>query len=112
MTNLKWKIYYGDGSTFDHTQGKAWEAPATDAQVIWQQQPEGVLIYGSQSAGRSDLGWFTYRDDWGWDIHDMPGFMDYLMHYKGAKAVLIGRTIPTDAFQEILKCAIKDKTNG
>ena len=109
---MKWRVYYGDGTTFDSTQGEAWEAPSTNAQVIWQKEPENMLIHGNPSAGRSDLGWFTYRDDWGWDIHDMPGFIDYLMTYKGPKAILIGRTIPTPEFEKIRDQAVRDKTNG
>jgi hypothetical protein len=109
---MKWRIYYADGTTFDNTQGEAWEAPALGVQVIWQLVPEDILIHGSGSAGHSELGWFSYRHDWGWDIHDMIGLINYFITYKRPQAVLMGSTIPTDKFQEILKQAIKDKTDG
>jgi hypothetical protein len=108
---MKYKIYYGDNSVFTDEDGMPWEAPTLNVQVIWQLQPENILIYGNSSAGRSDLGWFTYREDWGWDIHDMPGLIDYLITYKGPKAILLGRTIPTQDFEKILDNVIKDK-NG
>lgn len=106
---MKWKIYYGDDSTFDDSQGNPWNAPVLNAQIIWQLEPENILIYGNPSAGKSDLGWFTYREDWGWDIHDMPGMIDYLVSYNGPKTILLGRTIPTDQFDFILKKVIEEK---
>lgn len=109
---MKWKIYYGDDSVFTSEDGAPWKAPVLNVQIIWQLEPENILIYGNPSAGRSDLGWFTYRDDWGWDIHDYSGFVDYLISYKGPKTILLGRTIPTKNFDKLLKKVIKEKENG
>ncbi len=114
---MRWRIYYGDGSTYSDRDGSPFFAPTSDVQVIAQEDaagPQGrILIYGDPSAGRSDLGTFCWRDDgFGWDVHDTPGFYDYLFNYRGPKAVIFGRTIPTKSFEAILARAVREGLDG
>lgn len=110
---MRFRIYYGDGSTYS---GDPFLAPSANVQVIAQEDssPKGwILIHGIANASQSYMGWYTWRDDgYGWDIHDEAGFYDYLFNYRGPKAILLGRTIPSQDFFKILDRAGKEGVNG
>jgi len=108
MRKLIWKIYYGDGTTFDNTQGSPQEAPAENVQIIATYE---------DGAGRILLhlwDWYFYIDykdgkksEWyGADIH---GLLDHLLTYQDqVKAVKQGRSIRNAVFNDLLKKAIND----
>lgn len=111
---MRFRIYYGDGSVYS---GDPLLAPTTNIQVIAQEDPTSakgfILIRGIPDAGRSDVGWYTWRDDgYGWDVHDLAGFVDYLHCYHGPQRVGIGRTIPTDLYFSILDRAGREGLDG
>ena len=97
---MKWKIYYGDGNTYDSQSGFVDKAPARDVQVIILED--------------KDVGWITQaktdyyiwnKNRW-WGV-DHFGLYDYLIE-PGYKRVLFGRTLSQDEFQAIFKRASDD----
>lgn len=111
---LRYKIYYDDGTVYS---GDPYYAPTSGVQVVAQEDSSSskgwILIHGIANAAQSDVGIYCWRDDgFGWDIHDQAGFYDYLFNYKGPKAVIFGRTIPTEDFQKVLQRAIDEGING
>lgn len=100
---MDWRIYYGDGSTFDSTQGEPEDAPAFDFQCVVQPDPR---------VGRTVMAgwdWYYYRVDigewWGSDIH---GLLDLLLHRFPIKAVCQGRHSYNPVYTEIIKKASED----
>lgn len=111
---MRFRIYYGDGTAYS---GDPYLAPASNVQVIAQEDRSAesgyILIHGIANASQSGLGIYCWRDDgYGWDIHDEAGLYDYLFNYRGPKAIIFGRTIPSDVFFGILGRAGKEGING
>lgn len=106
MAKLNWRIYYGDGTTFDDSMGSPFEAPSINVQVI---------VGYDRDNGRQMLhfwDWYYYRNDdigewWGADIH---GLLDQLLHDKKGEIIAVkqGRTLGNNAYQEIVKRAQAD----
>lgn len=94
---LKWKIYYGDGSTYE---GKPENAPTKDVQVIIAQENGEWYL-----AHKKDYYWWENDT---WYEGDIFGLWDYMTR-PGWKKVLFGRTLKTDRYDQILKRAIKEK---
>lgn len=93
---MKWRIYYGDGSTVD-AGTPVEEAPTRDVQLIVQADP--------------DVGWAMYhmRDYYVWIGEswlgvDNFGLWDYLAR-PGWKRVLFGRTLLRQEFASIYERA-------
>lgn len=108
---LEWRIYYGDGSTFDNTQGTPFEAPPTDVQVIVHPSKDNGLL------ALHNWDWYYYQDNMGWRGTDTWGLLDKLMWVKGVGAVKQARTIEDSVFQNVLNKARNDsdfprKTTG
>lgn len=104
---MRWRIYYGDGSTYSDRDGSPFFAPTLNVQVIAQDAntPLGrALMHG---ATPPEKGNFVWEGD-GWNICDTVGFWDYMMNFRGPKAVIFGRSIDSDVFQAILKRAINE----
>lgn len=96
---MRFRIYYGGGATYS---GDPFLAPPVNVQVVAQEGdgPGGrILMHGRD--------FYIWRE-FGWTISDQAGFWDYLMLYHGPKAVLFGRTIRDEDFQETLKRAIRE----
>ena len=98
---LTWRIYYGDGSTYDNTLGTPLDAPPLDVQVI---------VYAHKTEGRKIIhlwDWCYWVGDewWGSDLH---GLLDQLLHTNNVTAVKQGRNVKNETYQELLKRAIND----
>lgn len=107
---MRWKIYYGDGSTYSDRDGSPYLAPILNVQVIVQDSDNilgRTLMHG---ATPPEKGNFVWQGN-GWNICDTVGFWDYMMHYEGPKAALFGRSINTQDFEAILKRAISEGTS-
>lgn len=89
-----WRIYYGDGSTYD---GDPYFAPALDVQVIVENDPR-ILVHGWHH--------YWYEKDQ-WYGGDLFGLWDYLTR-PGPKKVIFGRTIETEDFRQLLESADND----
>ena len=94
---MKWKIYYGDGSTYG---GPVEDAPARNVQVIIVEDKDAGWI---TQAGTDYYIW--NRGRW-WGV-DLFGMYDYLIE-DGWKRVLFGRTLAKDEYQAIFKRASDD----
>ena len=100
----RWRIYYGDDSTFSDRDGTPFDAPATNVMVTTVESFGGKKPFKVQH-GLDNHYW--HRDN-GWVGCDWAGFMDYLMMFTGPKAVLFGRTIRDDKFYEIVNRAMRE----
>ena len=106
---MRWRIYYGDGTTFSSEDGLPFDAPTSNVQAILQSDingPKGWILIRTELTGE---GYYCWRDDgYGWDNHDQSGFFDYLFNYRGPKMVIFGRTIPTEEYRAIVSRAITE----
>lgn len=91
---MKWKIYYGDGSTIDSRGAIPCEVPGTNVQVIVQ---DGKLQSGKDA--------YYWNADIGWCGCDTAGMFDYLHFYVGHQKVIFGRSIRDEDYWEIRKKA-------
>jgi hypothetical protein len=91
------RVYYGDGSTYD---GEVADAPALGVQVIVE--PDARV--GRVLWQRKDYYWFS---DGHWSGGDIFGLFDYLAR-PGMKRVLFGRSVHAATFDDILQQAIDD----
>ena len=111
---MRWRIYYGDGSTFSDKDGSPFYARQDDVQVVVIEStsaPNGyALMHGQPYKGM----WVWKHDglkpdtDPVWHLVDEAGLWDYLLMYRGPKAVLIGRTIRNEIYWEIMSRASKE----
>lgn len=86
MSQLTWRIYYGNSSTFDNLLGSPKDAPTWNVQAIVQPHIE---------SGRYIIclcDYYIYRDG-EWFGVDNVGAVDYLLHY-----VKLGRQNPDGTF--------------
>lgn len=102
---MKWCIYYGDGSTYCGSDEDACNAPVLDVQVIWIENPKRSAG-GGIVTGR---GFYTYKGGRWWGCDD-AGFWDYMFHYQGQKAVIFGRTMPSEEdYNDIVQRALRER---
>lgn len=95
---MKWKIYYGDGTTFSSEDGPPELAPATNIQcIIERDERHGRLVL-------SRFDFYIHKKD-GWYGVDQFGLFDYLMEIGLLKA---GRTINNELYGEIIAAASND----
>ena len=102
---MKYRIYYGDGSMFSGAECDAIHAPRLDVQVIWIENPKrsdgGGIVTGRD--------FYIYKGG-RWFGCDQAGFWDYQFHYEGPKAVIFGRTMPSEeAYNNLVQKALKEK---
>jgi hypothetical protein len=97
---MRWRIYYGDGSTFCDRDGDQWKAPATGVQVVAVEIRGHVQLCHGKNV-------YIWRDGL-WIGCDEAGFYDYLMTPPEPKRVLFGRSIRTDSFWKIVERASKE----
>lgn len=96
---LDWRIYYGDGSTFDNLQGEPKDAPAFDVQVITQKNRPN----GRRSISLYD--YYYYRDGrwWGGDLGGIIVYLQDLgiLSYDKDTFMPVVNGIPMDGFRII-----------
>ncbi len=98
---VQWRIYYGDGTTFDSEQGAPEQAPAANVQAIAQVADIGI---GRRTCSRYDFYWFDRGE---WHGSDLFGLFDYLMRVSPS-IVKFGRVLPRLEFEAILNRAVTD----
>lgn len=104
----RWRIYYGDGSTFDSEAGGPEDAPAYDVQTIVQADntPEPANV-GRQVLRLHD--WYYWRVDEGvWVGGDLMGIIDLLLAREPIIALCQGRRIPVVRYNAIVARAMSD----
>lgn len=119
----KWKLYYGDGSTFSDSDGSWEDAPARNVQALVTDHKDVGYEVNEGSSGwlQNYIWWPGEAAPWGADEY---GTMDYLVEVGALElgepmnslslqeimdaGVKIGRTINTSRFMEIYREAIND----
>ncbi len=97
-----WRVYYGDGATFDSNQGTVEQVPAFGVQAIIQDCP----VEKKNLVSHYDY-YFWDKDESRWMGCDFAGLIDALARCKGP--VKFGRYLPMYKFEAILKLASEDK---
>jgi len=100
---LRWRIYYGDGSTFDNLQGSADEAPPFGVQFIVQLCDEDRY---RDTLQRVD--YFIMTETGVWVGCDITGLLDRLINRIPFSGLLVGRWIEHDAFMELQNAVARD----
>lgn len=112
---MKWKIYYGDGTTYSgESEEEALQAPTLNVQLIKQEADNprgyslrhGCAFFCWERVMLSD-GTILDQGRWG-GKHDTFGLMDYWGFHKGPQKVLVGREIHDDTYQEISRRVTED----
>jgi len=98
--NDKFRLYYGDGSTY---RGDPFGAPGVDVQVV-------IVAWDGPRGWRKVVGKEVYMwmGDLGWRGGDVGGMWDYFCWHKGPQKVLMGRTIHDDVFNDISSRASRE----
>ena len=117
----KWKMFYGDGTTFSDQDGQPWAAPIANVQVIAQDHIES----GRYMQVERDY-YVYWPDRERWVGVDLAGVMDFLVELGMLKwggeedgaiiiqravntgLVKLGRTIGREQFYEIYQLADSD----
>jgi len=94
---MKWRIFYVDGSTFDHTDGPAHEAPGSGVAAIVQQDS----TVGAAVHHQSDFYVFD-KQYGGWAGLDYFGLAQYLAR-PGFKTVKMGEAMTTDGYKVLIQ---------
>ena len=96
MASPRWRVYYGDHSTFGSGDGSPHEAPRRGVIGIVQEVP------GGQPDPKDIVGGEVYVwRGYGWTRADAMGLQDYLMFHDGPLAVLYGWTARDDLWNTI-----------
>lgn len=101
----RWRLYYGDGTTYDDADGPPELAPSLNVQII---------VQSDATVGRSlicDHDYYCWQLDDGdprWTAHDLHGLWDYLTSTPGFKIVKFGRDLPFDRYRGFVRAAIED----
>lgn len=104
MTERKFKIWYGDGSTFTDEDGAPELAPKTNVQCVTIECPE----HGQVVCKADDFYIYDVYDGEGcWQGVDYFGMWDYLSR-PGTKIVLFGRTLGNEEYRQIVGAAMDD----
>jgi hypothetical protein len=102
---VEWRIYYADGSTFDSSDGKPWDAPATRVLIINQRHHD--------PRERPFLVWqrdyYLWRfDRWYAVSYDALLFYWFIEKYPHPRAALAGETVDNPTWESIKKSARSD----
>jgi len=104
---MKWRIYYGDGSTFSSEDGEPHEIPQDKRHNVMVCAVANIDLTGRDCWNQSDF--YIYHLDLGWFPVDWTGLLDQILHNSHLiTAVLQGRVTSAQRFQEILKQAKTD----
>jgi hypothetical protein len=99
---MKWRIYYGGGSTFSSEDGAPVDAPRRNIQCIVRVDEEvGRYIE------RMDNFYVWCSDRENWKGVDRFGLYDYMLYEKHT-VILFGRTITEKEYKAIYDRAVND----
>lgn len=94
---MKWRIYYGDGSTYD---GDPFLAPPDNVQCVVIADPD----HGRILRAMKDFYWWIGDEWYGGDLF---GLFDYLRQ-PGPKKVIFARSLSDRQYQATIKAALAD----
>lgn len=104
MTDVRWIIWYADGSTFSNLDGAPHQAPRCDALCIAAYSgAHGRMIWHGTD-------YFIWETQFGgeWVSVDREGLSDYLDRPGDVKIRIRGRHVPPDVFWVIYHRADTD----
>lgn len=98
---IRWRIYYGDGTTFSSENGSAEAAPCGGViTVAWYDEDNRRhLAHGTD--------YYVFAGEGRWYGCDAAGFWQY-MGEPGFKVVKFGRMIGDGAFRAVMSKAMND----
>lgn len=99
---MRWKIFYGDGTTYSDLNGDAWDAPPVNVQAVVVSDPQ----HGWYCCRADDFYWYIPEEN-RWYSGERFGMFDYLTQ-PGMKKIIFGRSIPDWEYQQILDRAMND----
>jgi hypothetical protein len=102
-SELTWRIYYADGSTFDSSQGEPEDAPSI-----------GIIAIKHFIENEWRISAFVdyyIREQGEWWGADAPGFWQYMFR-PGFKVVKFGTNIKDEPFNKIMAEARNDTEGG
>jgi hypothetical protein len=99
---LRWRIYYGDGSTYSSTDGSPFDAPRLNVQIIVG--PDAQT--GRYIVAQHDAYWWDNERE-RWFGGDRRGEWDYLCQL-GPRVVLYGRFIGNAEYNACANAAQAD----
>jgi hypothetical protein len=106
LLNLKWRVYYSNGSVISSEDCSPFElTPRVGVQVILQEKPDIGWV------ALSGYDYFMWDDRGGgpkWFRGDEAGFFQYITQ-PGEKCVLLGEWVDDEVYGEILREANKDR---
>ena len=100
---VKWRVYYGDGSTYSDLDGEAWDAPTQDVQILVRPSNKGSRGFRAMHAKDA----YVWKNG-EWCGVDVMGLWDYLLNTRGPTKVIFGRWASDDTFDAIYKRATKE----
>ena len=101
---MKWRIYYGDGSTFSSEDGAPHEIPPEKRHDVMVCAVANIDHTGRDCWNQSDF--YIHHAEIGWTPVDWTGLLDQMLHNTHlVTAVLQGRVTSDQRFQEILQRA-------
>jgi len=108
---IDWRIYYGDETTFDSTQGNPNDAPTLNIVSIVSMEKKGFKEV--HDVGRivfHQWDYYIYRTSIGW--YGVKGEVDLLDHllssFKDIEVILKARMVELNTFKKIFKRSIED----
>jgi len=97
---IKWKIYYGDGSTYSNEDGEPELAPKRNVLAVAQcNEVTGHSVEHTTA-------YYCWFDPY-WRGCDQFGLWDYLAE-PGTKVVMFGRWVSNKDYTELLTRALQD----
>lgn len=112
---MRWRLYYGDGSTYEgESDADAFAAPTMSAIILKQEadNPRGYSIrhgctfFVWERIGLSD-GTILEEGRWG-GKNDLIGLTHYWQTHQGPQKILVGIEIHDDTYHAISKIADTD----
>lgn len=110
---VRWRIYYGDGTTFDNTMGDPVDAPAYNVQCIVSIEPgmdNEQLIKDSGKLLLHNWQYYLYRSDLGWFgcFTDFDLLDHFIAYAPVITAVKKARTVPHKDYVSVMSRAMGD----
>ena len=97
MTDMRWCIYYVDGTRFDNTDGAPEDAPGWGVAAVVQADS----VIGAAVHHQHDF-YFFAQEFGGWYACDIWGASQYFAR-PGTKIVKLGDVMPTEAYRALVE---------